>query len=104
MARMAIHRDAIRLMRLLGATDGWISGLIARASLRQGLVGGAIGTLLAIMAALLVERAAAGAASLLPTPRLTNWHWAILASLPLLAGAVAVSAARIAALVWLRRR
>jgi len=52
----------------------------------------------------LVERAAEGASALLPTPRLDGWAWAALAILPLGAGAVAVAAARIAALLWLRRR
>jgi cell division transport system permease protein len=103
-ARMAIHADAIRLLRQLGATDRWISGLIARASLRQGLIGGVIGVGLAALAVFLVERAAEGASALLPTPRLDGWAWAALAILPLGAGAVAVAAARIAALLWLRRR
>lgn len=102
-ARMAIHADAIRLMRLLGATDRWISGLVARAALRQGLVGGVIGTVLACLAVLLVERAAEGAQGLIPTPRMADWHWLMLAALPVLAGLVAVMSARSAALVWLRR-
>ncbi len=103
-ARMAIHQDAIRLMRLLGATDRWISALVARASLRQGFLGGALGVGLALIAIYLVERAATSAEGLLPTPRLAGWHWAILAALPLVAGGVAVAAARLAALAWLRRR
>jgi len=102
-ARMAIHKDAIRLMRLLGATDNWVSALIARASLRQGFFGGAVGSGLAIGAAVLVERAAADAEGLLPTPRLLDWHWAMLACLPLVAALVAVVAARVAALLWLKR-
>lgn len=104
LARMAIHADAIRLMRLLGATDRWISALIARAALRQGLVGGAIGAGLAMLAVFLVERAATGAEGLLPTPRLAAWHWALLAALPLAAALVAVVAARLAAYMWLRQR
>ncbi|MGZ0188203.1 MAG: cell division protein FtsX [Alphaproteobacteria bacterium] len=103
-ARMAIHADAIRLMRLLGATDQWVSGLIARASLRQGFIGGLVGTILAAIAIFLVERAAAGAEGLMPTPRLLWQHWAVLALLPMTAGCVAVLAARLAALAWLRRR
>lgn len=103
-ARMAIHAESIRLLRLLGATDAWISGLVARTALRQGLIGGAIGAALAIAAVALVERAAQGAEGLIPTPRLANWHWAVLAGLPLLAGAAAVLAARAAALLWLKRR
>lgn len=103
-ARMAIHADAIRLLRQLGATDRWISGLIARASLRQGLIGGVIGVALAALVVYLVERAAEGASALLPTPRLNGWAWFALALLPLGAGAVAVGAARLAALIWLRRQ
>lgn len=103
-ARMAIHADAIRLMRLLGATDSWISSLVARASLRQGFVGGLIGVALACAAIALVEQAAADAEGLMPAPRLVGWHWAALACLPLAAGGIAVAAARIAALAWLRRR
>lgn len=104
LARMAIHADTIRLMRLLGATDRWISALIARAALRQGLAGGAVGAGLAMLAVFLVERAATGAEGLLPTPRLAAWHWALLAALPLAAAAVAVIAARLAAYMWLRQR
>ena len=95
LARMAIHADTIRLMRLLGATDRWISALIARAALRQGLAGGAVGAGLAMLAVFLVERAATGAEGLLPTPRLAAWHWALLAALPLAAAFVAVVAARV---------
>lgn len=104
LARMAIHANGIRLMRLLGATDGWIAALIARAALRQGLAGGAIGAGLAMLAVFLVERAASGAEGLLPTPRLADWHWALLAALPLAAGLTAVAAARLAAAIWLRKR
>lgn len=103
LARMAIHRPAIRLMRLLGATDNWISALVAGASLKQGLIGGAAGTALAMVAIFLVERAAADAQALVPAPRMTDWHWAALACLPLASGLVAVAAARLAARLWLRR-
>lgn len=103
LARMAIHQPAIRLMRLMGATDGWIASLVARASLRQGLLGGGFGVALAFGAILLVDHAAASAEALLPAPRLAPWHWATLAALPLVAGLVAVSAARLAAFLWLRR-
>lgn len=103
-ARMAIHQDAIRLMRLLGATDAWIAGLIARSALRQGLLGGAIGVVAALVATALVEQAAADAQGLLPTPRLASWHWGALAALPLVAGGVSVAAARLAAGRWLKLR
>lgn len=103
-ARMAIHADAIRLLRQLGATDRWISGLIARASLRQGFIGGVVGVGLAAIAVYLVERAATGASALLPTPHLTGWAWATLALLPFAAAGIAIAAARLAALAWLRRR
>lgn len=102
-ARLAIHGASIRLMRVLGATDAWIAALVARAALRQGLAGGALGVGLACVAVFLVERAAIGAEGLMPTPRLAPWHWAVLACLPLLAGAVAVGAARLATAIWLRR-
>ena len=102
-ARMAIHGDAIRLMRLLGATDRWISALVARAAMRQGFFGGVVGVALAAFALYLVERAASDVAGLAPAPRLAGWHWAVLFLLPFVAGVVAVAAARLAALARLKR-
>lgn len=102
-ARMAIHRDAIRLMRLMGATDGWLAGVVARAALRQGFLGGLAGAAIALGAAGLVEWAAADVEGLVPAPRLLPWHWATLAATPLAVGLIAVLSARAAAVAWLRR-
>ena len=103
-ARMAIHADAIRLMRQLGAADRWIARLIARSALRQGLVGGALGVAAAMAATALVETAAGEAEGLMPTPRLAGWHWGALALLPFAVCLASVAAARLTAWRWLRRR
>jgi cell division transport system permease protein len=99
-----IHRPTVDLVHLLGARDRYIARLFERHALAFGFIGGILGlaaaaaTISAI--ALAVHRLAAG---LLPAVALGIGHWAALASLPIVAAAIAMLTARVTVLRTLAR-
>jgi cell division transport system permease protein len=106
---LLVHREAIELLHLMGARDGYIAHQFEREALRLGLVGGLAGLLLAGLALLALGHAA-GAASflgdavnLIPALHLKGWNWLALAALPLAAALVAGFTARLTVLATLVR-
>ncbi|MBM3521972.1 MAG: FtsX-like permease family protein [Alphaproteobacteria bacterium] len=103
-ARLAMHRDHIEILHLMGATDATIAREFALDAIRLAAVGGLVGFALALTVIAALVWAAAGLdASALPLPRLGAGHWLAMA-LPLpLGAALAGATALLAALGALRR-
>ncbi len=57
-AGLALHEQAIDLLHLIGAPDGYIARQFSRRALLMGLAGGAVGWLAASLAILLIAQAA----------------------------------------------
>ena len=106
---LLVHREAIELLHLMGARDGYIAHQFEREALRLGLVGGAAGLLLSGLALLALGHAASASAflgdavNLIPALHLKGWNWLALAGLPLAAGLVAGLTARLTVLATLVR-
>lgn len=106
---LAVHRDTIELLHLIGARDSYVARQFERQALRLALIGGAAGLVLAATALLALSHAANAAAflgdsvTLLPALHLRGWNWAVLAVLPIVAGLVAMATARLTVLTTLRR-
>ena len=106
---LAVHRDTIELLHLMGARDAYVARQFERQALRLALIGGIIGLVLAAAALLAMSQAANTAAflgdsvTLLSALHLRGWNWAVLAVLPLIAGLVAMATARLTVLTTLRR-
>ncbi len=103
-ARLAVHREHIEILHLMGAFDGTIAREFAIDAARLAAIGGAIGLVLAgLLAAGLAALGGAVDATMLPLPRLDAVGW-ILTLLPLPVGAaLAGGTAALAALGVLRR-
>jgi len=108
-AGLAVHRDTIELLHLMGARDGYVARQFERQALRLALIGGVAGLVLATAALLALSQATNAAAflgdsvTLLPALHLRGWNWAVLAALPIVAGLVAMATARLTVLTTLRR-
>ncbi|WP_326523650.1 cell division protein FtsX [Sphingomonas sp.] len=103
-AGLDIHRDTIDVLHMLGSTDVQISRLFQRRIALDTLVGGTIGTVLAMTAVLAVgTRVAAIDSVLVGGLTLSPGAWAILAALPIAFALLATIAARFAILRALRR-
>ncbi|HZT50985.1 MAG TPA: cell division protein, partial [Stellaceae bacterium] len=108
-AGLAVHRDVIELLHLMGARDSYIASQFQYQALRLGLGGGALGLGLAL-ATLLGLGHAADAASVfgdatvpLPSMRLTLRDWAMLPLFPAAAAMLAMVTARVTVLGALSR-
>jgi len=106
---LAVHRDVIELLHLMGARDTYIAAQFQFQALRLGLVGGAVGLVLAI-ATLLVLGHASDAASILgerslplPSLSLAFVDWLVLPLLPAAAALLAMVTARVTVLGALSR-
>ncbi len=92
---LAIHREAIEVLHLIGAHDSYVAKQFAFRALALGLKGGVMGLALAAPTlwgiGRLADRMEAG---LLPDLTLTPAHWLALAALPLFAGLIAMRTAR----------
>ena len=103
-AGLAVHRDIIEIMHIIGARDSYIARQFQRHALLLGLRGGAIG--LALAAATLIGGAAlAGEVAAPLLPRLVfPWPgWAGLAALPFATAAIATVTARVTVMRALAR-
>ena len=93
---LAIHYDVIEVLHLIGAHDGYIARQFAQRALSLGLRGGLMGLALAVPTLLgigsLASRMEAG---IMPTLTLAPVDWLAIASLPLLAAAIAMFTARL---------
>ena len=96
---LAVHRRVIEIVHMIGARDAYIAGQFQGHALRLGLIGGAVGSGLAAVTLIGLQRLFAG----LDTPLLAGLglgagHWAALAILPLAAALVAMVTARVTVL------
>ncbi|WP_374379134.1 cell division protein FtsX [Dongia sp.] len=107
---LSIHRNVIEIVHLIGAPDAYIAGQFQAQSLRLGLIGGIVGTLLAAgtligadhllgLASPSLEssglaNAEGAAGSLVLDLRLLPWQWAVLALLPVATALIAMVTAR----------
>ena len=98
-AGLSAERDAVELLHLVGARDGWIARQVQRQALLLALKGGTLGLALALLTAAGLFWALGGEADmLLPALELGPAAWvALLAVLPA-AGLLAMLTARIAVL------
>lgn len=98
-ASLAVHRETIELLHLIGAQDGFVARAFERRALGLGLRGGLIGLGLAALTFFLLQRATAGLdAPLMPHLELSPLSLATLAALPLASAAIAMVTARVTVL------
>ncbi|THD76344.1 cell division protein FtsX [Thalassobius vesicularis] len=100
-AALAANARVIAVLRLVGATDGYIAQAFVRRFTLRGLSGAALGTALG-MGAVAVLPAAQDTAGFLTGLGFQGAHWLVPLFIPLLAGAVAFIATRAAARKTLR--
>lgn len=101
---LAVHRRVIEIVHLIGARDEYVAGQFQGHALRLGLIGGIVGSALAALTLIGLQRLFAG----LDTPLLKGLglgagHWAALAMLPVAAALVAMVTARLTVLRSLGR-
>jgi cell division transport system permease protein len=108
-AGLAVHRDVIELLHMMGARDGYIARQFEREALRLGFAGGLFGLLLAALTIWALGHATSAvsvlgdAVSLLPDLHLLIWQWGALALLPVASGIAAMITARLTVLRTLAR-
>ena len=103
-AGLAAHDDAIRILLLVGAPDGYIARRFVAHSCGLTIKGGILGCALAAATLVLLDRYAPGAGTLmLPDMTLSPIQWAALAALPLAVAALGMTAARLAVMRALSR-
>jgi cell division transport system permease protein len=90
---LAVHREVIEVLHLIGAPDAYIAGQFQRHAQRLGFIGGAAGGVLGL-ATLLGLSYLAGNLDGVTLPALHLWHWPILAALPIAAAYIAKWTAR----------
>lgn len=92
----AVHRQEVELLHVMGATDGYVAGQFQTHMLRQALLGGGVGFLLALATLWGLEQAGEGmGASLLPDMAMSLRDWAWLPVVPLVAALLAALTARL---------
>jgi cell division transport system permease protein len=101
---VAIQRDVIEVLHLIGATDDYVAQEFQRQAFRISLVGGVLGTLSALATLILMGRLAANLdTALMPDLSLEIWQTVLLWGVPLLACLIATMTARRTVLNALRR-
>jgi len=94
-AGLAIHRNVVELLHLMGAPDRYVARQFEAHVSGLCLRGGAAGLALAALTLVgLGQTAGALRASLLPDASLALWQWGLLALVPLAASTLAVLTAR----------
>ena len=103
-AGLDTHRDTIDVLHMLGSTDVQVSRLFQKRIALDTLTGGAIGTVAAALAVLVIgDRIAAIDSVLVGGLTLSPGAWAVIALIPIAFTLLATLAARIAILRTLRR-
>ncbi|MFY7958766.1 MAG: cell division protein FtsX [Elsteraceae bacterium] len=103
-ALLAIHRDVVEVLHIIGARDGWIAAGFARRAAGAALLGGVLGMILALGSMLGLSLATEGAPGALALPlEPTALGWVAVASLPFLAAGLAGLTARMTVLATLAR-
>ena len=101
---LAVHRDVIEVLHLIGARDVYIANNFARHALWTGLRGGAVGSVLAFACLAGLAWIGAGAApGMLPGLTLEGVDWFVLVLLTPLAALLAAATARSTVLSALAR-
>lgn len=89
------HRQTIELLHLFGARDAYIAKQFARQAMFAGFKGGLLGIVVTAATILALGQGAASTGVVLTDGAvLVPLHWAVLAALPVVAGAIARLAAR----------
>lgn len=101
---VAIHREVIEVLHLIGATDDNIAQEFKRQARRLALFGSLPGMLFALATIAIVGYLAGRVDSLLlPSAAINWWHWLVLAAVPVFATVIAAITARQTVLRALRR-
>ena len=101
---LAVHREVIEVLHLIGARDSYVAGQFERHALVLGLRGAALGFGLAVATLFgLGGAAAAIEAPLLPAFAFEAWGWGALGALPLAMALVVMATARLTVLRALAR-
>jgi cell division transport system permease protein len=101
---LVVHRDAIEILHLIGARDGFIARQFQLHAMALGFKGGVLGLVLAgATLALLFHFAQRIDAALLPALGLGAVQWTALALLPVAAAAIGMATARRTVMRALRR-
>ena len=96
---LAIHREAIEVLHLIGAHDDYIARQFAQRALGLGIKGGLLGLALALPTLWMLAHLAAGLDErLLPDMGFGPWHWALLLALPLSVAMIAMTTAKMTVL------
>lgn len=90
-AALAANAQVIAVLRLVGARDAYIAGAFVRRFTLRALSGAALGTVLGMLAVLLLPSAQAEA-GLLTGLGFQGWHWVWPLIIPILGAAVAYAA------------
>lgn len=100
-AALSANAQIISVLRLVGATDGYIAQAFVRRFTLRGLIGAAVGTVLGCLAILLLPSTDV-AGGFLTGLGFQGWHWLWPLLIPVLAAAVAFGATQLAARGTLR--
>jgi cell division transport system permease protein len=101
---VAIHREVIEVLHLIGATDDHIAQEFKRQARRQALIGSAPGLILALITMAIVGHLAGRIDSLLlPPVNFHWWHWVAVFAMPVFATVIAAVTARLTVHRALRR-
>ena len=95
-AALAANAQVIAVLRLVGATDDYIAQAFVRRFTIRALIGAGVGTVLGMLAILLLPDAS-DAGGFLTGAGFQGWHWLVPLVIPVLAAAVAFLATRAAA-------
>lgn len=96
---LAVHREAIEVLHLIGARDSYIAGQFAGRALVLGLQGGLIGLALGVPAlAAIGYLATALGTAVLPELAIGVFHWVAVLLLPLVVAGLAMATARLTVL------
>lgn len=101
---LAVHKEAIEVLHLIGAQDSYIAGQFAGRALVLGLKGGIIGMILGLPALFAVgylAKSLEGAA--LPEIAFGPFEWSLFAAVPICVAFIAMSTARATVLRSLQR-
>lgn len=98
-AGLAIHRDVVSLLHMMGATDRYIAGQFQHHALALAGRGAVFGLLLALVTLLSLGWAADRLdTAILPSLTLAPWHWIVLALVPLALTVLSMATARLTVL------
>lgn len=96
---LAIHREAIEVLHLIGAQDAYIARQFARRALSLGLTGGLLGLLLGIPTLLAIGYLVGRMDGfLVPSLHLELYHWFLVGALPVGVAIIAMTTARLTVL------